>query len=347
MGQLISAKQLVKMKIPKQKWWVEHMLMENSINYISGIGGSYKTTLALYIAWCGALGKDVLGFKVGEKFTTLIIDEESGIIKTKMKFESMMKGCEFDIGKIDDDAIKFSCMKEFKFDAESVNALDKLLEYRRFDLVVIDNVTRCTQDDKDENASKDVANVFKHLKLLCEKYHTTFLIIHHNNKSGTNNMESLAGSRDYGNQADTVLNIMCVGHHANTKTACLKQTKNRFEIEFAPINFTATAVNEGGMLISYCGTVSENMVKKIEVALMNLMKVGEIYESSFLVKKMEEEKFKSSSVYTALKNLETANIIKEIGNEKDRNFQLVESPKNTCSKRSKKGMEYQQQEKDE
>lgn len=239
--ELLTAKQLYDLNIPPIQYLVEDLILDEGITYLVGPPGSFKTNLMLYIAKQGAMGKDVFDFKTNKVFDTLWIDEENGKRRTRTCLHKLIDDKE--IVDVDRNLV-FSCITGFRIDKPFTTSLIQLLEKRKFNVIVIDNIARCLiGSERDE---QDVAKVHNLLKPITEKYNVSFIIIHHTRKGDPNSLEDISGSRDFGGQCDRAFIIKEVMsmRKDDSKRFVVIQKKNKDELEIPAFNIDVSGDKE-------------------------------------------------------------------------------------------------------
>ena len=197
---LISAEDILNMDIPPVEWDIENLIMTNGYHFFAGISGKFKTYLSFFMARSLISGKDFLGRKVKER-RVLLVDEESRERTLKLRTQKTL----IDLTPEQRRNFKYSISKGIKFDDKQVTQLEEDIKNSRAEVVIMDSFVRFFIGN--ENSSDDVKKSFALLKPLMDKYNCSFIIIHHFNKGGTNDMNSLRGSSDLTAQCDTILLI--------------------------------------------------------------------------------------------------------------------------------------------
>lgn len=187
-------------KAPKEiQWLVEEVIPKGTINVLSAPPGSFKTWTLLHTAIQIARGAPLFGRFPTKKGKVLIVDEENqeDLLGIRLRL----------LGADDSIEVATSSMIGFKVDRpEDIEELKTYIANNHIDLVIFDSLVRV--NSKDENDSRQVAEVFNAFKSLT-KEGTTVLMTHHHRKQaalGRNILsESLRGSSDILAAVDTHL----------------------------------------------------------------------------------------------------------------------------------------------
>lgn len=304
---IIDCFDLYQNPLPEIEYHVEQLIQKSGLNYIVGLPESFKTSFSLLIAIHGAIGKDVLCYKIPKPFTTLFIDEENGLVGTKFKLKQLLKGSNININDIKG-KIYFSSIEHFKIEPTCIATLKILIKQYKPDLIVIDNITRTIIGD--ENYAKDVSSIQSLLKPLEEEFGIAFLIIHHKRKGNGGDMESARGSIDFGGQCD----IMNVLEKVDDTKYKLSQGKRKYALRIEPINFTVIGDKER-IAVVYAGTKDENidrLIDKIAEKILTMItkEPAKKHKVSEILKELHEVyEFGSTYSYKALRKLKEHSVI--------------------------------------
>jgi len=301
---LISAKQLYEKEIPPPEFLVKNVIEKGELIYVVGPPASFKTGWTMYLAICGAYSKKTLEFDIDKPFTTLFIDEENGLRKTKERFIRIFNGMKLNPSFLDSNRIIFSTIAGFTLTPEHIMTLTELIDKNNPDMIVIDNIARCLiGSERDE---KDVSNVMRLLKPLIEAYNVTILIIHHTRKGNPQSLEDISGSRDFGAQCDNGFLLRQVKRKGNMKRFLLRQLKIKMSLEMEDINFAVEGSREEPLTIRYEGLASDvikNLYQEIVPVIIDWWEAGskEEYKTSDVVDAMKKKGYKDTSIRKALK----------------------------------------------
>jgi len=199
----ITATELFEMDIPPIGHIVENLFEEESLIYIGGPPGSFKTGFMLFLSLCLATKEECMGMKIPKPLNILFIDEENGLRRTKNKLRRLM----LTMGIKKCDNIHFLSLKGFKINRVTgmlgIRELEEFIKEKSIDVVIIDSLAR-TFWGKEQDVT-DVKKIHDLLKPILEKYHTTFFLLHHLKKGDKflpKTLEDLRGSGDIGAQCD-------------------------------------------------------------------------------------------------------------------------------------------------
>jgi len=304
MSDILSYSELLNKELPKIQYLVDKIIPQAGLVIVCGAPGSFKTNFLLYTSMLGCDGQNIFEFEVEDKFNTLWIDEENREIGMKDKISNIKNGIEFnDIESLDNNKLLIST--DFYLQGASLKKLDELLEKYKFDMVVIDSIAKVYPlSERDE---REVRLIFTYLNPLIKKYGTTFVLIHHTRKKNfsqkSTNLEDLAGSREFGAMADSIIVIDGV----SSNTYLLKQVKSRYSIKCPAINFKVSG--DGGIMnIEYDGTVADKYKRMSETISIEIRKwvfnnPKKDYSTNQIVDPMKELGYKRSNILKALKSL--------------------------------------------
>jgi hypothetical protein len=164
---------------PPLEWIVDGLMIKGSVCMITGDAGSGKTWTALDVAVSIALGQDWLN-KAVIQGAALIIDEESGDHRLATRLTKINKGHNADKGT---PLYYFTMQGTDIRSALDTHEIEKIIIEKQIKFVVIDALMDVILG-ADENSVKDVMPAFAQLKQIVERTGVTFLVIHHNDKSG-------------------------------------------------------------------------------------------------------------------------------------------------------------------
>jgi len=180
---VVSALEVMKRLPPG--YLVESLLMEKTVNVLVGPSGSAKTFLALSLArsimtgtpWCGRMvmqGKVLYVCAEGKegfplRLRALFTHHQDNEVATA----PLMSIIEDSLPLSDTDTKERLKLTIWQQNSEGPPVR----------LVVVDTLARCV-GDFDENVSRDMTQLVKHLEEVCKATGTTVLLIHHTSKQG-------------------------------------------------------------------------------------------------------------------------------------------------------------------
>jgi KaiC/GvpD/RAD55 family RecA-like ATPase len=207
------------------KWIVEDLIPEDSVTMLYGEPGIGKTWVLLSLAVHVAEGKDWLGFKIPKASTVLIIDEESGERRLLNRLNITLNG----EGGSKDTPIYTNSLSSFKLDMESeVKTIFQVAKQVNAKLIIIDSLS--ASSDGEENAKKDMQEVFNNLRKLAFYAECAVVIIHHSTKSKGKKTGNYRGSSAIGGAADLVIKMETKNHNIKFAT---EKTRDIYFTEWA------------------------------------------------------------------------------------------------------------------
>ena len=181
----------------EKEWLIPMYIPKGCVTLLCSDGGIGKTSI-----WCDTLAALTSGrTTIFDK--ALEIPFHTGSTSTVMYFskedptEEVLKG---KLRKAGADQSKIRC---FGLDDERLSRiwygsllLEKLIEKFRPDIVVFDTLQAFLPDGVEMSKRKDMRDALEPLNQLGAKYHTTFLLIMHTNKSNASGRQRMADSSD-------------------------------------------------------------------------------------------------------------------------------------------------------
>jgi len=302
-----TAKELMDSSIPKISYLVNDIIPRESICIVAGPPKSFKSNLLLYLALCGTTGEKVLSYDVENKFTTLYIDEENRDIGMKDKLEHFVRRMpEADLSKL----YITSDSKFIMSSKEKHEWLCSELERLKPDLVIIDSISKVFV--LDERNEQDVKKLYLQFGGLVQKYHTTFIFIHHCRKKNflqnSRDLEDISGSREFGAACDSVILLEDKGKSCyNLKQVASRYSSKAFAIQFEVISDVDETGEEYFYIVSK-GAVRDSYIKKADLIAeeikhwfeeANLTKK----KRSEIIKEMVDRGYSESNIKNALQKL--------------------------------------------
>lgn len=172
-----SAPSFLAQKIIKPRYLVNAVWPEHAIGFIAGPPKSFKSFLALNMAFAVATGQLFLGkFEVPAPRTVLLIDHES----SRGALTERIRKCEMRFGEAR--TLYIISNKAFSLeDPADVERLRLEISSVRPDLTVLDPLASFTRGD--ENSSQQMGVVVRTLRGMRDEFGTGFAIVHHVTKS--------------------------------------------------------------------------------------------------------------------------------------------------------------------
>lgn len=175
------------------KWILEPLIPKKGITILDGLGGTGKSWLALDLSYSVGLGIPFLGLFPASNpgkilYLTAEEDEETFAERLDMVQKHYPENKEnfiwLSLLEEGVDITSYLCTKK-RWDrvvTETAQILEKLIEKIKPVLVVIDPLISFF--GLNENDSEDAMFYYDVLRYMIRKYHTNFLILHHQNKEG-------------------------------------------------------------------------------------------------------------------------------------------------------------------
>lgn len=222
--------ELAKQDIKPPTWVVDKLIPDASITIISAPPAQYKTWLAFTIAVQVSSGEPVFERFETKKTKVLIVDEESGLARTRERLQRL--------GASDGTQIAVSSYSNFKIDEVNAKALIDYCKAQEIGLVIFDSLTRIHSGD--ENSAKDMSAVMGDLKRLAQVGIAVFLI-HHNRKPGqfaSKGANEMRGSGDILAACDVQISVK---RKADSNIVTVFQNKNRDAPDLAPFDLAVSS----------------------------------------------------------------------------------------------------------
>jgi RecA-family ATPase len=177
---------------------IKDVLDKGCVAMLSGEYGSGKSFVALDLACCLASGTNWHGHEISQKYKVLYIAAE-GARGLKKRLKAWTIG---NHNEVPSEYFHFARVSvRFANDEDHYDHLFALIKERKYDLIVVDTLSRCTPG-MDENAS-DMAEFVERVFQLRDAFkaeHTAFLIVHHlgkNKSAGPRGWSGVAAATDF------------------------------------------------------------------------------------------------------------------------------------------------------
>lgn len=302
---VVYDKDLQNLKAEKVEWLIEDILPKNTICFLGGKRGAFKSFVAIHLAYCLTNGKLCFN-KYGTKpCKVLFIDEENNLSLIKERSEKVKKGLEIN----NSSNIAYLSLTGLKIDNPNwINKLERLIVKFKPDVIIVDSLRRVVKFK--ENEAEPTSELFTEtLKPLTQKYGLSWILIAHLRKgiSGRNisdEMDEIRGSSDLPALADIVLLLR--RNRGSVDSVVLSQAKNRYKQEITPKIIKIDW--EQDSLKMDCVGDAEDTIYADEICskmIMNWMAENEItsFKTGEAIKSMKEEKQTKPTTERALKLL--------------------------------------------
>jgi hypothetical protein len=186
---MLIAKELAMKVFVKNKWVVDSLFQNGTMNMLSAAPNNYKSWLTFDIAMSIATGKPLFGyFQVSKPLIIWIINEEDIEPEVKERMGIVNKEWEKEL-------IYFSIQNEIKLDKETVSQIIFMAKERGVEFIIFDSLR--SLHESDENNSNEMQKIMDQIKRITNSG-ITVLFTHHNRKKGLlnkgNNSEDSRGS---------------------------------------------------------------------------------------------------------------------------------------------------------
>ena len=296
---------------PEVPWLIHNLISENSIVFLSGAPGQYKTWIGLHLALSAAKGQPAFGsFKCTQPMGVMILDEENSDRRLQTRLKLMEKEWKlplfFRIGERLNLEDGEEAIKELISDCLALNVR----------LAVFDSFVRFFPH-LDENSAKDTNKAYQQIRKINDAGIAT-LFIHHNRKQGILKVkpsdtlgiaETMRGSSDILAMCDAHMAIVPVERNM----VAIVQTKQREDEIVEPFKVEIRGNEERTSLeFMYAGKFDEDENKQVKCteACMTEMSdhPGEKFDVDHFLG-LFHGLFGESLIRRSLKSLEKLNII--------------------------------------
>ena len=236
-------------------------LKDKTIGFISSAGGTGKSMLALHLAFSLADTTKTYNFKpiITEdthrgRVTYLSLEDPQDVLEHRIKsitkhiityhqnyniLEEINKNLDvYPLYGKNFTLAKFSSEKTIEISNEVYEILLKIAQKSR--LVIIDTFRRI--HDTDENNNGQMSEVLKVFENICERTGTSFLLLHHQNKSAinekNNNQTAMRGASALVDNARLVINLNTLSEkEAEANGIQEKRRKEYVKVSYAKVNY--------------------------------------------------------------------------------------------------------------
>jgi hypothetical protein len=241
-----SGADLVNHTLPEVGFWVDHIVPKGGIVLLHGKYGSYKTPLAIHLAYCVAMGIPFLGIQT-EQTKVLFVEGDTPMVGIWTRIQAMnpnTSNLDFAFVYPGFNVVQPTMGEHNRATCQSLSAR---CSEQQYGLVVVDSLrTSHMLPDKDSEVPSVVYGAFARLFP-----GATIFIIHHDRKTKVPDgkgyhqrnievdNESFSGSQAWIDRATTSLKIL-KGYGDSREWITLSQTKSQVGIEMDPIQIHIT-----------------------------------------------------------------------------------------------------------
>lgn len=307
-------KQIQSTKVCEPEFLVDKLITRRGITIIGGFWKSYKTYIALHLAYCVASGTPFLGKYKVTKEPVFYIDQENGQVRIIQRAKRIRNGIKIQEEKIQLGIAHFPGIYLTNRTIIESRLLPLIKKYKP-KLLIFDSGISFLEGN--ENDSVTIRKIGNNLTPLIEEYDLDVAILHHTDKSeGHKRARNLRGSGDWCAIATTVLMLereettgLCIlSHELSRDTATLPNA-----IIIRP-DFSDNQVK-----FEYIGeSTQDNKVSKKTLAKMDIKELitqGKVKAEfkSGQIKGLIGEQHNNNQIVEALKELEQEKLIKSTG----------------------------------
>ena len=228
-----SLDSLLEEHFPATRWTVENIIPQGGLTILSAAPGSFKTWVMLEIALVVADGRKLFGKYASTKTGVLLVDEESG---PRMLQERFVR-----LGSNRGLSVHYVSRQNTKVSQNYIDELIETCSQHGIGLVMFDSLVRLHSSD--ENASKDMSELFELFRQLTDKG-LSVLIAHHNRKSIAGSFSPSGVMRGSSDILAAVDCHMALGRNSGSEYVTIKQTKNRYTFELSPFKVKFSSNND-------------------------------------------------------------------------------------------------------
>jgi len=201
--EIIYDNELKNLKIKKQEWLVDGLIPKGGFVIMSGKSSSFKSTGAILFSYAMSEGIKLFNDICTQKSKVLYINEE---LNWNL-FQPQIEGIRNWVLKKETNNMCFATFQNVKIDTPNgFSSLVSVIEKQKIEVLVLDTLRRVISFE--ENDANAVNNFYNNvIKYLIKKYNLTIITVHHSKKDvqGTHILDSLRGSSDFVNIADSIL----------------------------------------------------------------------------------------------------------------------------------------------
>ena len=310
---------------PEVPWLIHNLISENSIVFLSGAPGQYKTWIGLHLALSAAKGQPAFGsFKCAQPMGVMVIDEENSDRRLQARLKLMAKEWKiplfFRIGERLNLEDGEEAIKELISDCLALNVR----------LAVFDSFVRFFPH-LDENSAKDTNKAYQQIRKINDAGIAT-LFIHHNRKQGIIKVkpsdtlgiaETMRGSSDILAMCDAHMAIVPVERNM----VAIVQTKQREDEIVEPFKVEIRGNEDRTSLeFVYAGKFDEDENKQVKCTEACMMEISNHSGEKFDVEHFTGlfyGLFGESMIRKSLRSLEKLNVIRSEIRRETNDFGVV------------------------
>lgn len=215
---------------------IDEILEEDAHGIMGGASMTYKTFIALRMAYSVCTGEPFMGRRVYRQGKVLFIAGEgaSGLSRRwkalQLKLGAVPAGQFFMYGE----GVTLK-------DPIAMQRLTECIEDLKPTLVIFDTFAALS-GGVDENSPSEVGGALSHVRRACQAGGASSLIVHHFGKDET---KGFRGASSFTNDVDFAFMVNRPGSNPNDRNACMVCHKMKDGDQFKPLHFKATAVPLG------------------------------------------------------------------------------------------------------
>ena len=209
---------------PETQWVIDKWLPSGDICFIAGKAASFKTTMALHMAYAIGNGKLLFNTYQTKKSNVLYVNEENSRTNFKKTTKMIKNGLELN-GNTEN--VYFSIMENLRLDNQThVKSIIECINKNEIHVLFLDSFRRFfVGEENDAGAINHLFNILKTLRSECKNL--TIVLLHHTRKDTATQVDmrdALRGSSDIVNSADS---IIAVKRKSNKPILIVEHIKNR------------------------------------------------------------------------------------------------------------------------
>jgi hypothetical protein len=217
--------------LPEPRWLIADFIPANALVGFYGPPASYKSFIALDIAWSVATGVDFAGREVEPGGAIYVSGEGTAGTPDRMRAWESRRGGIGDGFGLFDGPVHFdepTAVERFIADVAAFACRKGTIR-----LVVVDTLARCFLGD--ENSSRDMGRFIAGLDTVRHAFEATILVVHHTTKKGG----SPRGSSALTGALDTQIEVVRRGSGRRVTLKCGKQ---KFWTEFDDVSLVGETI---------------------------------------------------------------------------------------------------------